>query len=397
LPDGRHFLYHSVAGNSEQEGIYVGSLDSKEIKRLISTEASAEYRQGSLLFVRNDTLMAQPLNLQRLEMVGSAVPVAEDVAFGFITNRATFSVSENGVLVYQTGGPQGDMRLTWFDRNGKKTGVLGDRSGYGSVSLSADGARAASNKAGAQRGGGIWLYDVARGLPTRLTFDRAFERYPVWSPDGSRIVFSSSKRSGRFELYEKASSGAGTEQLILSSDVDTYATSWSPDGQFILYHTQGEPSLKLSVLPVSGDRKPRIFLQAETVLRHGQFSPDGRWIAYESHESGKPEVYVAPFPGPGGKRQISVGGGGTPRWRRDGKELFYLAPDRQLMSVEVNGKGEAFEVGAVRPLFRTRAAAPALTYDVTADGQRFLVINSVEEEESSPLTLVVNWNAGLKR
>ena len=172
------------------------------------------------------------------------------------------------------------MRLTWFDRSGKKTGVLGDRSSYGSVNLSPDGAKAAANQTGAQAG--VWLYDVARGLPTRLTFDAAFERYPVWSPDGSRIVFSSSKRNGHFELYEKASSGAGIEQLVLASDVDMYATSWSPDGQFILYQTLYEPKTKLGLLPVSGDRKPRVFLQAETPLRHGQFSPDGRWIAYRS-------------------------------------------------------------------------------------------------------------------
>jgi serine/threonine protein kinase/Tol biopolymer transport system component len=395
LPDGRHFLYHSVTGTSAQQGVYVGSLDSKDVKRLVESGSSAEYGQGNLLFVRNDNLMAQPLDLQRLETAGAAVPVTEDVAVGITTGRAAFSVSGNGVLVYQTGGTRGDMRLTWFDRSGKKAGVLGDRSSYGSVSLSPNGAKAAVNKTGAQAG--VWLFDVARDLPTRLTFDAAFHRYPVWSPDGSRIVFSSSKRNGHFELYEKASSGAGIEQLIVPSDVDMYATSWSPDGQFILYQTQGEPQQKLGLLPISGDRKPRVFLQAEVRVRHGQFSPDGRWIAYESPESGKAEVYVAPFPGPGGKRQISTGGGGTPRWRRDGKELFYLAPDRQLMAAEVNGKGGAFEIGAVRPLFRTRAAAPALTYDVTADGQRFLVINSVEEEESSPLTLVVNWNAGLKR
>jgi Tol biopolymer transport system component len=395
LPDGHHFLYHSVTFGSEQRGVYVGSLDSREVKRLGSSGSSAEYAQGNLLFVQNDTLMGQPLDLQRLETAGAAFPVTEDVAVSITTGRAAFSVSGNGVLVYQTGGTRGDMRLTWFDRSGKKTGVLGDRSSYGSVSLSPDGAKAVTNKTGAQAG--VWLYDVARGLPTRLTFDAAFERYPVWSPDGSRIVFSSSKRNGHFELYEKASSGAGIEELVEASDVDIYATSWSPDGQFILYCTQNQPPTKLGLLPVSGDRKPRVFLEAQARLRHGQFSPDGRWIAYESHESGKPEVYVAPFPGPGGKRQVSAAGGGTPRWRRDGKELFYLTPDRQLMAAEVNGKGGAFEIGAVRALFRTRAAAPALTYDVTADGQRFLVINSVEEEESSPLTLVVNWNAGLKR
>jgi Tol biopolymer transport system component len=395
LPDGRHFLYFSQANNPEQQGVYAGSLDSGETKRLIWTEGSAEYSQGNLLFVRNDTLMAQPLNLQGLETSGAAFPVAEDVAQGITTNRAAFSVSENGVLVYQTGGALGDMRLVWFDRSGKNLGVLGDRTSYGSVNLSPDGTKAAANNAGAQRG--VWLYDVARGLATRLTFGASFERYPVWSPDGSRIVFSSSKRNGHFELYEKASSGAGIEQLVIASDVDMYATSWSPDGRFILYQTANQQKTEMGLLPVSGDRKPVVFLQSDSRLGHGQFSPDGRWIAYQSPESGKPEVYVAPFPGPGGKRQVSVAGGGTPRWRRDGKELFYLAPDRQLMAAEVNGKGGAFEIGAVRPLFRTRAVAPALTYDVTADGQRFLVINSVDEEASSPLTLVVNWNAGLKR
>jgi Tol biopolymer transport system component len=395
LPDGRHFLYFSQTSGSAQQGVYIGSLDSREVKRLVSTESNAVYGQGHVLFVRNGILMAQPLDLRRLEMAGAAFPAAEDVAFGVTTSRAAFSVSGNGVLVYQGGRARGEMQLTWFDRSGKKTSVLGDRASYGSVSLSPDGTKAAANMTSAQAG--VWIYDLSRGYPpTRLTFSVALERYPVWSPDGSRIVFSSSKRDGHFNLYEKASNGAGTEEPVTTSDMEMYATSWSPDGQFILYQALNQGKLGLGVLPISGDRKPRAFLHSETYVRHGQFSPDGRWIAYESIESGKSEVYVAPFPGPGGKRQVSIDGGGTPRWRRAGEELFYLTSDRQIMSAEVNGKGGAFEVGAVRPLFRTRAAAPALTYDVTADGQRFLVINSLEEE-SLPLTLVVNWNAGLKR
>jgi serine/threonine protein kinase len=394
LPDGRHFLYYSQTNIAEHAGVFIGSLDSQESKLLIRGETSAEYREGHLLFLQKGTLMAQPLDLQRLDLTGEAVPIAEDVSSLPTANRAAFSVSENGVLAYQKGGLRGDVQLAWFDRSGKQTGILAEPSSYGSVSLSPDGAKAAANKTGTQ--GGIWLYDVSRGRPpTRFTFDPAFERYPVWSPDGFRIVFASSKRNGHFELYEKAASGAGTAQLLSTSDVDTYPTSWSPDGRFILYYSyqRGE----LSVLPLSEERKPRVLLHAETGLRHGQFSPDGRWIAYESSESGKYEIYVAPFPEPSGKRLVSVSGGGMPRWRRDGRELFYISPDRKLMSAEVNGKGGAFEVGAVKPLFQTRAVSPAMLYDVTPDGQHFLVINSVTEEESSPLTLVVNWNAGLKR
>ena len=394
LPDGRHFLYYSQASNVAHGGVFVGSLDSKEGKRLFWGESGAEYWDGHLLFVRNGTLMAQSMDLQRLETAGEAFPVAEDVSFAWTTNRAAFSGSENGVLAYQTGGARGNVRLTWFNRSGNQTGVLGEPGNYGSVSLSPDGAKAATNNTGAQ--GGIWLYDVSRGLPTRLTFDAAFERYPVWSPDGSRIIFSSAKRSVHFELYEKSSSGVGTEQLFAASDVDKYPTSWSPDGRFILYYTPGQRG-ELGALPVFKDPNPSVVLHAEAFVRHGQFSPDGRWIAYESVESGKNEVYVAPFPGPGGKRQVSVRGGSVPRWRRDGKELFYMGLDKKLMSAEVNGKGGTFEVGAVKPLFQTRAVAPSMLYDVTPDGQRFLVINSVEEEESSPLTLVLNWNAGLKR
>jgi len=239
---------------------------------------------------------------------------------------------------------------------------------------------------------------VARDRRTRFTFDPAEERVSVWSPDGSRIAFSSN-RKGHFDIYQKASSGAGSEELLLESDFDKQPTSWSNDGRFLLYwSTDPKTQADIWVLPLSGDRKPFPFLNTEFNEGNGQFSPDGRWIAYFSTESGRVELYVAPFPGPGGKRQISTSGATPPaRWRGDGKEIFYLAPDNKLMAAEVNGQGAMLEVGAQRALFEIRSGGRGAVYDVTADGQRFLVNTSVEQRESAPITLVINWTADLKR
>ena len=202
-------------------------------------------------------------------------------------------------------------------------------------------------------------------------------------------------------MYQKASSGAGTDDLLFEDNSDKYPVSWSPDGRFILYESLGGPTgIDLFVLPLSGDRKPVPFLQTPFNEAAAQFSPDGRWIVYISNESGKYEVYVASFPGPGGKWQISSGGGTLPRWRHDGGEIFYLAPDNKLMAAAVNGKGGGFEVGAVKALFeRTVRRAPenGYPYDVTADGQRFLINSAPGQAASAPVTVVLNWTAGLKK
>jgi dipeptidyl aminopeptidase/acylaminoacyl peptidase len=236
---------------------------------------------------------------------------------------------------------------------------------------------------------------VARGLRTRFAFDPALARYQAWSPDGSRIVFIL-YRKGHFDLYQKAASGAGSEELLLESNLDKNPTSFSPDGRFLLYNVL-DPKTRQDVwvLPLEGGQKPFPFLQTEFSEYNGQFSPDGRWVAYQSNESGRNEIYVASFPGPGGKRQISTSGGQSPIWR--GKEIFYLAPDNRLMAAEVNGKGATLEVGAVRPLFEVRPTGLGYFYDVTSDGQRFLVITAVEQKASAPITLVLNWAADLKR
>jgi eukaryotic-like serine/threonine-protein kinase len=251
----------------------------------------------------------------------------------------------------------------------------------------------------ARRARDIWLFDIARGLRTRFTFDPADEPTSVWSPDGSRVVFNA-RRKGSLDLYQKASSGAGDDEELLADNLEKVPLDWSSDGRFILFAVGASQTSDLWVLPLSGDRKPFPFLQTPFDENPGRFSADGRWITYASNESGRYEVYVTPFPGPGAKWQVSTAGGDFPRWRRDSKEIFYLAnaPDYKLMAAAVNGGGSTFEVGAVRPLFDARAVAnQRWMYDISPDGQRFLVNTLAEEAASAPITLVVNWPALLKK
>ncbi|MBI4470974.1 MAG: protein kinase [Acidobacteria bacterium] len=408
MPDGQHFLYlgmSTTSSESELGTIYVASLESKEGKRLLEASSSVAYAQGYLLFLRKTTLMAQRFDPERLETVGNAFPIAERIEYGPWGGRGIFSVSENGVLAYQTGEGRSDSQLTWCDRTGKPLGVLGDAAQYDYHRLSPDGKRAMviilDPKTGARD---IWIYDVARGLRTRITFDTAQGRTLVWSPDGSRITFSSN-RKGYLDLYQKDSSGMGSEELILESNLDKKPTSWSPDGRFLLYHTADPKTIRdLWVLPLWGDRESKIrrgepfpFVQTEFREVFGQFSPDGRWITYESDESGRGEIYVTPFPATaGGKQRISTSGGRLAKWRGDGREIFYLGRDNsKLMAVDVNRKGATLEIGTVRALFDVPGSI--FPYDVTADGQRFLVNTPVEQKVLSPITLVINWTADLKR
>jgi eukaryotic-like serine/threonine-protein kinase len=400
LPDGQHFLYRPSTGPGGGPA-YVGSLNSFERKFVLNADSSnVVYSQGYLLFLRESTLMAQPFDAQRLVLTGDAFPIAESVRdSGTINPSGIFSVSENGVLVYQTGAAMAGDQLLWFDRTGKQTGELGDPALYSDLELSPDGKRASISIADqAGKGRDIWFYDVARGLRSRFTFGPEAAVTSIWSPDGSRIVFNAN-RKGHFNLYQKSSSGAGAEEVLLEDNFEKYPTSWSPDGRFILYRTSSpQTRAELFVLPLSGDRKPVPFLNTKFDEGFGQFSPDGRWVAYRSNESGRNEVYVAPFPGPGGKWQISTAGGDRPRWRRDGSEIFYLAPDNKLMAAAVNDKGANFEVGAVKPLFEARFVTGGRNqYAVSADGQRFLINTVPEQAASAPITVVLNWTAGLKK
>jgi len=399
LPDGQHFLYRVVtAGAQAQVPIYMGSLDSPDRSLLLKSDSlNIAYARGHLLFLRETTLLAQPFDTSRLMLTGDAFPVAEQIQMQGTPPAGVFSASDTGVLAYQTGIGGRATELTWFDRTGKKLGTLGQPDQYADVELSGD-ARQASVSLPDQSGKGrdIWMLDVARNLRTRFTFDPTDELALIWSPDRSRVAYNS-RRKGHLDLYMKPASGAGMEEVLLEDQNEKYPLSWSPDGQRILYvRAGGTTGNDLFVLPLSGDRKPVPLLNTQFSEAPGQFSPDGRWVAYSSNESGRNEVYVVPFSGQGGKWQVSAGGTNA-RWTRNGSEIVYMSPDNTLMAAEVNGRGTGFEVGAVTPLFRTRIAPTRYEYDVTADGQRFLINTLPEQTTSSPITVVLNWTAGLKK
>ena len=399
LPDGRHFLYLARNSQNEKSAIFVGSLDSKETKSLLNADSNVAYAPpGYLIFARQQTLMAQAFDADKLQLSGEAVPIAERVGRSLSTALALFSVSETGVLVYRSVATQ-QSQLAWFDRTGRQLGTVSEPGVYAAIRLSPDEKHIALQSPDNERGyQDIWSIEVARGTPRRLTFDPANDIYPIWSPDGSRIVFGSN-RDGTVNLYQKLSSGAGNDELLFKSDDGKLPTDWSPDGRYILYQDVSQKGLDLWVLPLLDEGKPVLFRQTDFQEMYGRFSPDGRWIAYVSDESGKREVYVRSFPDSGGQWQISNGGGSQPRWRRDGKELFYLSPDRKLMAVEVNGSSGTFEAGIPKPLFDVRIgnAAGVSDYEVAGDGQRFLVNTLFEQNERPPVTVVMNWTSDLKK
>ncbi len=397
LPDGRHFLYSALIG-AQSGSIRVASLDSPESKVVSEQRSNAMYAQGYLLFAQEYTLMAQPFDERTLVTTGAAMPVAENVQGVY---RSAFSVSANGILVYQTGG--GDRSLVWLDRSGKRGETVGLPGDLSNVQISPDGLRATVDILDhATNNRDIWIYDLARGLRSRFTFDPTDERGAIWAPDGKSIAFCS-KRRGHFDLYRKSSDGTGPEELLYADALDKTPTSWSPDGRFILYDASpiqnAIPSqngdIDVWALPLISDRKPIPVAKTTAQEYSGQFSPDGRFVAYTSNESGRSEIYVSAFDSSNTKRQVSSGGGFNERWRRDGSEIFYFAPDRRVMAAEVRTRPGVLEVGTIRPVSGPLTEGGFERYDVSADGQRILAFASPEKSVSQPLTLVQNWAAGL--
>jgi eukaryotic-like serine/threonine-protein kinase len=411
LSDGRRFIYYARTSGVDEKAIFLGSLESNEKRLLFAGESRAVIDPSDspvaglryLLTVRNKTLTAQLFDERKLELSGDAHPLADDMEVwgdSGPTGYSDFSVSAVGDLAYRAVSLQG-VQFTWLDRTGKNAATIGDPAAYTEPCLSPDEKRVVFGRTDLQaKASDIWLLDLSRGSPMRFTFAPSEEVCPVWSPDGKAIVFSSD-RSGRASLYQKSATGTGSEELLLESGRELYADSWSSDGRQIIYELN-DPKTKfdLWVLPMVGERKPYPFIQTEFNETHSQFSPDGRWVAYVSDESGRAEVYVQGFGGAGGKWQISTGGGDQPQWRGDGKELFYVSPDKQIMTVSIKG-GTALEAGIPVRLFEVFIPTSNLSgnrnYYVVADnGKKFLVCSYVSKEKARPITVVSNWTTAVK-
>jgi Tol biopolymer transport system component len=396
LPDQRHFLFTGGLGGRSR-GVYVASLDSKQATRILDVTSNTAYASGYLMFLRGTTLMAQRFDPATLALNGPEVPVALDVQINTATGTGAFSFSESGILAYQS-GPSSGTTLTWFDRTAATGNLAGDSGGYRDVQLSPDD-QWASVTLTDDRGQSpdIWLFDLARGgLRRRFTFDGGYAG--VWSPDGLTIAYASPRGQGSVALVSKQVSGAAAEQPLLRDGKANYPLAFTRDRKYLLYTVQTRANGgTLYALPLLGDRTPRQLLHdtGTGTQTPGEVSPDGRWLAYASSELGRREVFVTSFPDAAGRWQISTNGGDSPRWRADGKELFFVSGDR-LVATEVVPRADRFDSGALRQLFEIHVPAPQLgtrsTYAPTRDGQRFLFNTWDAKAAISPIVVVVNWH-----
>jgi len=407
LPDGRHFLYLAQSGVREQSGVYVGSLGSAETKRILSLESEARYAApGYVLFVQGGTIMARPFDADRLALGGDPSRVVDRVAFDRTFGDAMFSVSDTGVMAYRSGGSSAMRQLQWFDRAGGPHNTVGAAGEYLNPELSADGKRIAVEQIDPKGDRDIWLLEAPTGTPQKFTFTPGDEYMPVWSSDGSRIVYAATRLGNAGApngLYQKASSGVANENPLYNSPDAIAPAAWSTDGQ-VVFRRVVKGFNEAWILPLSGDRVPSQFLPSGNFTRAMvQISPDGKWAAYYSNETGRPEVYVQSFPKPAGPQQVSLDGGIQPRWSRDQTELYYLGLDGRLMAVAVKTDATGVKLGTRKALFPTPQVGGARTilrfrqqYDVAPDG-RFLINVPVAESTVAPITVVHNWAAGLKK
>jgi len=396
LPDGEQFIY--LAETSDEEtSVMIQSLDSKERRILTTSDSRVQYVEpGYLVYVLNGMLVAHPFDADAGTLTGDPVPLADSIGVSAV-GLADFSASHNGTLAYR-GGQTGARQLLWRDRAGRELGQVGEPAEYRSTSFSPDGKRVAvavvdSNAANLD----VWIHDLERGVASRFTFDPGYDVTPIWSPDGSRIVFSSNRSEGSAALYWKDASGAGAAELLLQAEADIYSSDWSSDGSFLAYNEQNpETSWDIWALPMGGVGKPFPVLQSGFAEVRPRFSPDGRWLVYNSNESGDMEIYVTQFPGPGGKWQVSTNGGTEPRWSADGTEIFYLDAAQDLVTVPVT-TSPTFKAGLPEKLFEARLFpyVGRNRYLVTDDGQRFLTLSPISGESVRPISVVLNWTAGI--
>jgi serine/threonine-protein kinase len=411
LPGGKAVLFTShtqQAGGFDNATIEVLVLATGERKVLRRGGSYGRYvPSGHLVYVNQATLFAVPFDLDRLEVTGSPAPVVQQVSWDVAHGGAQFAFSDTGRLAYVAGDATlPEYPVVWVDANGETTPLLDERGSYGNPRLSPEGKRLALT---VLRDGNwdIWVYDLERGVSTRLTFDEASDTEQIWSPDGEYLAFSSDI-NGADNLYRKRADGSGELERLTESQTSEWATSWSRDGRFITY-IKSDNAFDLWTVPLEGDRKPQVFLSTPFREAVAEFSPNGRWMAYASTESGRSEVYVRPFPPGGGKWQVSDGGGGFPRWSRDGTELFYRT-DEGLMVASVETAGDTFRAGKPRTLLEGAflggiggvglAGNSFADYDVAPDGRRFVMFPAPQESgqrDHPHVKLVTHWFDELDR
>jgi len=401
LPDGHHFLFFVSFSRPEVQGVYVGELESKQTRRLLAADTAALYAPpGYLLFMRQGVLMSAPFDATGATLSGDPIQVATGVASDANLFRGAFTVSGTGLLAYRLGG-SGKRQIVLFDRAGAETRRLAapDEQNLIAAELAPDGRRLGVFRT-VDGNGDIWLMDTSRGVPTRFTSEQATDDYPTWSPDATHLVFRSN-RNGVSGLFARPSNGAGEERTLIANSGNAIPNDWSPDGREILFsRVTGNTGSDIWSLGATGTPSAVPVVQSPFDEDEAQFSPDGHWIAYRSNESGRPEVYVRPYPGPGNPLPVSTSGGEEPRWRRDGKELFYLSADRKLMAVPITRHSPtALDIGSPAALFAARVISVGLgrqQYSVAADGQHFWM-NVVEDDARPSIEVVQNWTGAMKR
>jgi Tol biopolymer transport system component len=398
----RHYLFYVMSPKPDQSGVYAGTLGSTNIKLVLHNDSAAIFAPpGHLLYIREGTLFAQPIDVDRLETAGDPVPVATQMTPSRFLGGG-FSVSNNGIIVYRPHSA-GESRLLWFDRGGTPEGATAAPDGCQNPELSPDGSRLLCELRDPDSGHrDLWLVDLQRNIASQLTSEPWDESDPVWSPDGGRVAYSSGSFERGFALLVRSASGTAESEATLLTGNPTFANSWSADGRNILYSSLSGRRVDLWILDLAADRETTLVSGSRFNEMNGQFSPDGSWVCYISSESGQFEVYARPLSSGEERRQISVGGGVDCRWRRDGSELFFLAEDRTLMSVEVEADGSRLDFGEPRPLFRTNAAGPLgggvrFNYDVSPDGERFLINTDAGDPATTGIHVIVNWPALLKK
>ena len=410
LPDGQRFLYR-VSGGA-QPGIYLAALDGSDRRFLVDADEAVYAPPGFLLFVRGETLYAQSFDADAYRLSGSAVPLAQQVAQAaqLVLSGGRVSVGANSAVAFRRGSEAAQRRLEWFDRAGSRLGRLAspDVADPQQVALSPDGRQVAFARNVAQNPD-IWVFDLARETASKFTLDAAADTAPIWSRDGARIAFGSTRGKNVYNIYQKLVGAAGSDELLVESLASGFPQDWSPDGRYLLYRlvdAKTDRDLWAVALDGSADRRPFPVVNTPSADYDGQFSPDGRWIAYASTVSGRPEIYLQPFPKATERWQVSTAGGNEALWRRDGRELFYVAPDGTIVAVPITlgADGRRPDLGTPRPLFKSAITAMGRggigsghQYAVTPDGQRFLIIVQGEEISTAPITLLLNWTAALEQ